>query len=242
MPNKIAIFGTSGFARETMDIALVVGYEQLVFLDKNKGRERIFGYAVFKEEQISTLIKEGYNFIIGIGDNRTREKIVQNYPHLPYINLIHPTATFGKGQKELIETKKGNIIAAGVRFTNNIAIGDYCIFNLNCTIGHDCIIEDFVNINPGDNISGNVYLSKGAYIGTNESIIQGQTDNKLMIETNAIVGAGSVVVRGVPPNITVIGVPAHEKEGKYEYREADTDSGGGRTRKGPDILSQGLAA
>lgn len=91
--------------------------------------------------------------------------------------------------------------------TNKIQMGNFGVYNLNCTIGHDCVIEDFVTISPGANISGNVILSECSYIGTNTSILQGKSRaEKLVIGKNSIVGAGSVVTKNVPNNTIVKGI------------------------------------
>lgn len=86
---------------------------------------------------------------------------------------------------------------------------NFDIYNLNCTIGHDCILNDYVNIAPGANVSGNVLLKEGAYIGTNATILQGSSiDNKMVIGLYSTVGAGAVVTKHVNAYDTVAGVPA----------------------------------
>ena len=156
---KLAIMGASGFSRETADVAFDMGYKDIVFVDHLCKNNSYFGFSLCEESKIPGLVDEGYNFIIGIGDNKTRQKIFSKFPGLPYVNVIHSSATFGYHQRLHLEQTVGNIITAGVRFTNNIVMGNFGIYNLNCTIGHDCVIEDFVNLAPGANISGNVFLS-----------------------------------------------------------------------------------
>lgn len=199
---KIAIFGTSGFAREVADICWEIGYEHLVFIGIEQS-EDYFGYKVKAESSLEELNNQNYKFIIGIGDNFIRENIVNKYKNLRYINVIHPSASFGKNQLDKLSECKGNVVAAGVRFTNNIMVGNFGIYNLNSTIGHDCIIGDYVNISPNVGISGNVSLRNQAFVGTNATIIQGKTIGKC-----SVVGAGSVVIDNVPDNCTVVGTPA----------------------------------
>lgn len=152
---------------------------------------------------------EGMQYIIGIGENSARKRIAQKYSsEINFINLIHPSASFGKGQHEAIATAKGIIVCAGVRFTNNIQIGDFTIFNLNATIGHDSIIGEFSNISPGANISGNVHIEKGCLIGTGASINQGSDMKPLVIGLNTIIGSGTVVVKDCEPNSVYVGIPA----------------------------------
>jgi len=223
-----------------------------VFRNRCSRWSGIYSYQIINEDEIPFLLFNHFEFAIGIGDNRIRKRILQRYPKLKYVNLIHKTATFGCDQKTQIEEGRGNIIAAGVRITNNVQIGNFCIFNLNCTVGHDCIIEDFVNIAPGANISGNVYLSEGCLIGTNASILQGESiEKKLIIGRFSIVGAGAVVTKDVPDGLTVVGLPArpllrnksfiNQKDSASDFQR-HPNTGGGRTCKGLDLYPQSIAA
>lgn len=208
MMKKIAIFGTSGFAFEVADIAREIGHIP-VFI----GNDEI---EISKWEKQEDIISEkdiekisNLNFIIGIGENSIRKKIAETYKEkLNFVNLIHPSATFGKNQIENILGKRGVIVCAGVRFTNNIKIGNFTIFNLNTTIGHDCNIEDFVNISPGANISGNVYIQSGSLIGTGATVNQGTNQKKLTIECDSVIGSGALVTKDCESGGIYKGVPA----------------------------------
>lgn len=206
---KIAIFGSSGFSREVADICLDIGYTEIVFLDDNISHEIINEFPILAEENVGLLASSQFHFVIGIGDNKIRKKVYEKFPQIPYVNIIHPSATFGRNQFRKFSETVGNIVTAGVRFTNNIEVGNFGIYNLNSTIGHDVIIDDFVTISPGANISGNVHLEEGSYIGTNAAIIQGKSLNeKLRIGKYSTVGAGAVVTRNVPEDTVVKGIPA----------------------------------
>lgn len=206
---KLAIFGAAGCAKEVADIALEVGYKEIVFLDYEPSERSILDFRVYQESEAGNLAKEEFRFSIAIGDNHLRKSIYQRFPKLPYVNLIHPFATFGYRQREALQEKSGNIIAAGARFTNSIIFGNFGIFNLNCTVTHDCILEDFVHIGPGANISGNVHLQEGAYIGANACILQGRALNeKRHIGQYSFIGAGAVVTGNVANEAVVKGVPA----------------------------------
>lgn len=206
---KIAIFGASGLAREVADICFAIGYNEIAFIDYKPEKNEYFGFPVYDEDKVYILQKNNYDFIIGIGDNKIRKKIYTKFSNLNYVNIIHPSATFGYRQLEELMQKKGNVITTGVHFANNIKLGNFGYFNFHSTIGHDCFIEDFVTVSPGANISGNVYICEGAYIGTNASTIQGKSiEQKLIIGKYSTVGAGSVVTKNVPENAIVKGVPA----------------------------------
>ena len=205
---KIGIFGTSGFAREVGDIAFTLGFEPIyVARDQCEADALAFTGEVILERDVEQLMEA--DFAIGIGDNKVRRKVSERYAgQLRFTNLIHPSATFGNGQLASIADRKGVIVCAGVRFTNNIEVGSFTIFNLNATVGHDVFCEDFVNIAPGANISGNVHIEAGCWIGTGAVINQGEADNKLRIGTNTTIGSGSVVVKSCDHNAVYVGIPA----------------------------------
>lgn len=204
---KIGIFGSSGLAREIADLARELNYKEVFFIDLEKGIDEISGVTIISENEI--VQSDDVDYVIGIGDGKIRKKIYEKFPNLNYVNLLHPSITIGDGLLEKINTSKGNIICAGSRLTNNIEIGNFNFINLNVTVGHDCIIDDFVTILSGANISGNVHLMEGSYIGTGAVILQGKSINeKMVIGEFSTVGAGAVVVKSVESNKIVKGVPA----------------------------------
>jgi len=58
-------------------------------------------------------------------------------------------------------------------------------------------------LSPGALVNGDVRLAEGVFLGTGAIITPGIT-----IGDHAVIGAGAVVVRDVPPGVTVRGVPA----------------------------------
>lgn len=207
--NKIAIFGTSGFASEVADVCWDLGVKDLLYLTPPgapTGSQN--GISVVSEEGVEDLVREGYTFALGVSDPKLKKKIFSKNSHLNFVNLLHPSATFGRGQKEKILAAKGVVVAAGVRFMSGISVGDFVAVSLNATIGHDSILSPYVSIMPGANISGNVALAEGVYIGSGAVVLQGNENEKLSLGTGLIVGAGAVVNKSCSGPGTVVGVPA----------------------------------
>lgn len=206
--SRIGIFGTSGMAREAGDIAWELGFEPVyVARDKAELDAYAFQGQIILESDIDRYQDMGY--VIGIGDNGIRQHIAQRYTgRLRFTNLIHPSASFGKGQRELLEAKRGIIVCAGVRLTNNIQVGNFCIFNLNSTISHDVVISEFVYVAPGAHITGNVHIDARAWIGTGVAINQGTETRRRYIGADTTIGSGAVVVKDCEPNAIYIGIPA----------------------------------
>ena len=208
MNQLLGIFGGSGFAREVADIAELLGFEVRFILPDGAVPEPLLRVEeTMAESEIGKY--PAMQFAIGIGDNNIRKKIAHRYAStLTFATLIHPSASFGRGQRATVEAAFGTIVCAGVRMTNNIAVGDHCIFNLNATVGHDVVIDSFVNVAPGVAISGNVHLGECSWIGTGAAINQGKPDAFLQIGAGTTVGSGAVVVKDCESNAVYAGVPA----------------------------------
>lgn len=205
---RLGIFGTSGHAREVGDIAVELGYSPIyVARDQTEHDAWVFPDDVILESEVDQ--HGDIDFSIGIGEGATRQKIAKRFANsLRFVTLIHPSASFGQRQRQTIEECQGAVVCAGVRFTNNIRVGHFTLFNLNATISHDSIVEDFVTLSPGACISGNVHLGNGCWIGAGAAIIQGSNTRKLIVGANTVIGSGSVVVKDCEPDAVYVGIPA----------------------------------
>jgi acetyltransferase EpsM len=85
----------------------------------------------------------------------------------------------------------------------NTFIDDHAILNVAATVSHDTRIGPYSMLNPGVHLAGNVTVGEGCYLGVSSSIIHG-----LSIGSWTTIGAGAVVVRDLPENVTAVGVPA----------------------------------
>lgn len=206
--NRIGIFGTSGMAREAGDIAHALGLTPLYIAHSQSDlRSWSFSDEVILEDDLTAT--NDISFIIGIGDNQVRQKLAHRYlGKLRFSNLIHPSASFGYKQLQAIQSQQGVVICPGVRFTNNIQVGDFTIFNQNSTIAHDVIIEDFVHIAPGCVISGNVHIGQRSWLGAGAIVNQGSNTMRLKIGNDTIIGSGAVVLNSCDDEATYVGIPA----------------------------------
>ena len=140
--------------------------------------------------------------VIAVGNGELRRQIFEKICHMK--NLSFPTIISNKALvSNYVQIGQGTIICAGVTVTVDIKIGDFCYFNLNSTISHDCVIEDYVTVYSDVSISGNVTVKKFATLGAGTKVKQG-----LSIGENSVTGIGSVVVKNVTDDVTVVGCPA----------------------------------
>lgn len=138
--------------------------------------------------------------VIAMQDGSTRKRIVERLSGFDaWETVIHPSVNMSYTSC----IGSGSIICAGTNISVNTKIGDHCLFNISVTMGHDCVIDDYVSIMSGACVNGRVTVGKEAYLSTNCTILPGKR-----IGCGVKVGAGSVVLRNVKDNVTVMGVPA----------------------------------
>ena len=205
----ILIIGAGDFGKEVAwlleDINKVKPtYNVLGFLDDNENKigKIINGLTCLGSiDQVFVFNKKApVCSVIAMQDGSIRKRIVEKLTGFDeWETLIHPSVNMSGTS----EVGKGCIICAGSNISVNTIIGNHCIFNISVTMGHDCVLEDYVSIMSGASICGHVTIGKGAYLSVNCSVMPGKK-----IGCNARVGAGSVVLRNVKDNVTVMGVPA----------------------------------
>lgn len=88
-------------------------------------------------------------------------------------------------------------------------IGSSVILMKHSHVGHDAFVGDNCNIAPGVIIGGYCVIGTGTKIGLGACIRP-----RIKIGANAIIGAGSVVVKDVPSGETWVGNPARKLKGK----------------------------
>ena len=139
--------------------------------------------------------------VCAVGSARIRKIIIEEFKEteVKFATVIDPSVITSKR----VEIGEGTIICAGTILTVDIKIGNHVIINLDCTFGHDDIIEDFVTVYPSVNVSGNVVVGQCSELGTGMQIIQGKK-----VTANTIIGAGAVVVRDCLESGTYVGAPA----------------------------------
>lgn len=139
--------------------------------------------------------------VCAVGSARVRKIIIGKLKgsNVKFATVIDPAAIVSNR----VEVGEGTIICAGTIITVDIKIGNHVIINLDCTLGHDDVIADYVTVYPSVNISGNVTVGECSELGTGMQIIQGKN-----IAPNTIVGAGAVVVKNLNESGTYVGSPA----------------------------------
>lgn len=210
MTKKIVIYGAGGFGREVLQL----------INDINSAAQNpkwdLLGFLVDKEYMSNEIInglpilgtidwlknKNEISIVVAIGSSMLRRRIsieIEKCCGDIFATLIHPKAWVG----DYVNVGAGSIVCAGALITTNIEIGRHVHVNIGSTIGHDAVLNEYVTLNPSVNVSGNVKIGIGCEVGTGSVVIP-----KIEIDEWSIIGAGSVVTKSIPSNVTAVGGPA----------------------------------
>ena len=164
--------------------------------------------SIFKEEKNLSPTHIGNNCLIGANAVIYIASSISNNVLIADLASIRENTAIGEY----------TIVGRGVTVENYVKIGKRCKLESECYITAYSELEDYVFIAPGVVTSNDNYLGRteerfehfkgitvkrGGRIGANAVILPGKT-----IGSDALVAAGSVVTKDVPPRKIVMGSPA----------------------------------
>lgn len=199
--DKVIFFGSGGVARE------VTSWAQTMV--------KIIGYATLDSDEHSRFGLPGVAFpddvtpaqagtdlaVIAIGLPRVRRRLGERLTvaGFRFKTLIHQSAFVA--QSAVIG--EGSVVCPLVNISSNVTLGRLNYINFCVGIGHDAVIADNVQVNPGVQIGGFATIGEGALIGSGATLREG-----INIGDRATVASGSVVFANVRSDVTVLGNPA----------------------------------
>lgn len=209
MKPPVVILGAGGHARVLIDALRLTSRSILGISDANSAKtgDTVMGIPVIgDDEAVLRYSPDEVELVNGIGSVAStfrRASIFAAFREKGYgfATVIHPSAVvapdvaLGAG----VQVMAGAIIQTGARVSMN------SIINTRASVDHDCVIGANVHLAPGVTLCGEVLVADNVHVGTGAVIIQG-----ISVGRGSIVGAGSVVLRNVPEDVTIYGVPARE--------------------------------
>lgn len=194
--NKLIIIGASGHGKVIVDIAVKLGYENIVFLDDDAAIKECAGFPVVgKTDEAITMDGDK---VVAIGNATIRERISRN---IKTISLIHPDASISRR----VKIGEGTVIMAGAIVNSDTVIGDGCIVNTGASVDHDCIIGNYCHVAVGAHVAGTCHIGEKTWIGAGATV-----SNNVNICSDCMIGAGAVVVKSIEKQGTYIGVPVED--------------------------------
>ena len=211
MKPLLGVYGASGCGRGVMPLVRArYGHDaDLVFIDDAPMNEAN-GYPILSWDAFRANPAEKKSVCLAIANSEIRAKLADKCANAG-IPLFEARAQNVVEMHDVV-IGEGASLSPFVTLTSNIRIGRCFHANLYSYVEHDCVIGDFVTFAPGVKCNGNIVIEDHAYIGSGAVIKQGRPGQPLTIGRGATVGAGAVVTRDVPPNTTVVGIPARQLE------------------------------
>lgn len=209
---NLIIIGARGFGREIVDFAKYCrGYNTEFTIkgfldDKKEALDEFINYPPIISSVEEYQIEKDDVFISGLGSVFYTEHYVNMVLNKGgiFINLIHKNAVL----RENVILGSGIIIGAGSLVSTDVEIGDFTQIMSYCVIGHDVKIGKFCRLGDFVFIGGYVKVSDSSFLAVRSTILA-----NISIGNNVTVGACSLVIKNIKPEITVFGNPA--KELKY---------------------------
>lgn len=204
--DEVVIYGAGGLGQEVCDILLQAGTLRPVgFLDSDPARHgtHVAGLAVLGGlEQAVKLQRLGIDHIVvAIGDNGTRAAHAETLRALglTLASAIHPLASVSRS------VNLGEHVIIGARATLCVHghVGSHAILSAGVIAEHDHEIGVAAFLGPAVRLAGGVTLGDFARLEIGATVIPGRR-----VGRGATVQAGAVVIRDVPPEAVVSGVPA----------------------------------
>jgi sugar O-acyltransferase (sialic acid O-acetyltransferase NeuD family) len=215
MVEELVIVGAGGFSRQIVELVEDLTRERPCwglagFLDDDPALagSLVLGYPVLGPITMAGAL-DAASMVIGVANVRRADarRAIASRLALPanrYASLVHSSASVsGRAGIGL-----GTVVMQNVVISHGANLARHVLVSPGCVISHDARLDDGVTLASGVLVGGGCLLGAGAFLGTGCAIRDGVT-----IGEGAVVGMGAVVVKDVPPGVTVFGCPARERNG-----------------------------
>lgn len=205
---KSIIIGAGTYGEVYLAYLREAGVDVVGFIDDNP---KLWNYYVQGIPVLGGIdLLEKINETIGIeavycpiGDNLFRVHVLDKAQNLGYCipNYIHPSVNIAP---EVCISHKGVYILPNTTILPHVYIEDYVMISTGTNIIHHSKLKKGVFLSNGVNLGANIIAKEYAYVGMGATIMTGVKE----LGSNCLIGAGAVVIKDVPDNAVMAGIPA----------------------------------
>ena len=204
---RSVIIGAGTYGEVYLSYLQEAGVEIIGFLDDSKALhgKLIHNIPVLGGTELLFSLKNTHQVeavYCPIGNNKIRVNILERAESLGYQipNYIHPSVIISSD----VSIGKGVYILLGTHIMPYVTIEDYVMISMGVNIAHHSILKKGSFLSTGVNFGASILAKEYSYIGISSTIMTGLKE----LGTNCLIGAGAVVIKDVPDNAVMAGVPA----------------------------------
>lgn len=204
---KSVIIGAGSYGLVYLSYLREAGVEIAGFIDDNTELHNtmIDGVPVLGGKDLLPTLRKSHGIeavYCPIGNNKVRVKLLLLARELGYKTpgYIHPS----------VVVSPNAVVGEGVYILPNSSImpytklGDFTMISIGVNVAHHATLDRGVFLSNGCNFGALVKAGEYAYCGMGSTIMSGIGS----IGRNTLIGAGTVVVKELPDDVVVAGVPA----------------------------------
>jgi sugar O-acyltransferase (sialic acid O-acetyltransferase NeuD family) len=179
-------------------------YDIIGFLDDDTSKSILLDLPVFgKLRDFNIILDLGVKHVFcPIGENAIRRELLSTAYHnnLEIPNFIHSGSHVSKDAF----IGKGIYVLPGAVIMPYTTINDFCMISMGTKIAHHTTLEEGSFVSTGANIGASIHVKENVFFGMGCTVMTGVKT----VGSNSTIGAGAVVIRDVPDNAVMAGVPA----------------------------------
>lgn len=203
MKNKCVIIGAGTYGQVYAEY-LKENYEIIGFLDADQSLfgKQVLNIQVLGDTDKLQIMDRSIKVFVPIGKALTRIRLLKQVQEWGFEtpNFIHHNVAIHNS----IEIGKCVYILPGTAIMPLVKIKDFVMISLGVNIAHHTTIGEGVFLSQGSNIGASVFIKQNAFCGIASTVMTGVK----VVGENALIGAGSVVIRDVADSTVVVGNPA----------------------------------
>lgn len=160
--SSLLIIGAGSFSTEVEELAMLLGYKDIAFLDDKAPT------AIGTMQDIGKMREQYDTAIVALGNNENRRRFHEELKAFDYRIpiLIHPTAYVSPDAY----LAPGCIIRTHAVVSRYAKLGEGVIVNIGALIDHHCEIGAFSMILPGAVVRKSVKIMPGTWVKANEVV------------------------------------------------------------------------